>query len=124
MFLRLLGELRIDRAGLIKNTQQQTIGMIMELTTTVNPYCLSPSWNETRDLPNAQRVAVMSDPAFRARILAKTPGDPTNPVARICHRFDKIFELDSDAPNYEPDRKRSIAARAKQLGYRQRSLHT
>lgn len=91
------------------------IGMIVGLRATANPFCMSPSWAEIADLPLEQKVARMREPEFRSRLIAERPADPSNPLISLARNFELMFPL-AKAPNYEPDREDSVAARARAAG--------
>ncbi|UMB68952.1 N-acyl-D-amino-acid deacylase family protein [Mycobacterium paraterrae] len=90
------------------------IGLIIGLQLTANPFVLYPSYREIMDLPLAERVAEMRKPEVRARILADKPG-VGHPILYVAQMWDWIFPL-TDNPNYEPDPKDSIGARARAKG--------
>lgn len=90
------------------------IGLIIGLQLTANPFVLYPSYQEIAHLPLAERVAEMRKPEVRARILADKPGHG-HPILYVAQMWDWIFPL-SEHPNYEPDPKDSIGARARERG--------
>ncbi len=90
------------------------IGLIMGLQLSANPFVLYPSYREIAHLPLAERVAEMRKPEVRARILADKPG-VGQPILIVTQMWDWIFPL-TDNPNYEPDPKDSIGARARAKG--------
>jgi N-acyl-D-amino-acid deacylase len=90
------------------------IGLIIGLQLTANPFVLYPSYQEIAHLPLAERVAEMRKPEVRARILADKPGEG-HPILYVAQMWDWIFPL-GDNPNYEPDPKDSIGARARARG--------
>jgi len=111
---------RLDAAaarGLPVSAQVQgrPIGLMLGLQGSVHPFITRPSYRAISGKPLAERVAIMCDPAFRARLLAEMPekGHPfVNSLAGACH---KMFEL-GDPPDYEPAPGTSIAARARTEG--------
>ena len=86
------------------------------MTATATPFLLNPVWQEIAKLPLAEQVATLSDPQFRARLLAEP-----NPITgnalfdEVLYSYDKMFSLGEPA-NYEPDPEDSIGAKARQLG--------
>src|SRR5262249_51451803 len=88
------------------------VGLILGLECTLHPLLTNPVYREIASRPLAERVAVMSDPAFRQRIL---DADANGPAGRLLQSFDNIFEL-GDPPDYEPAAARSLAARAANEG--------
>ena len=89
-------------------------GFLMGLETSLNPFSYHPSFAELSNLPFAQKVARMRDPAFRAKVLADQP-DMGKSLTGLVNRFDKMFPL-GDPPNYEPGPDESVAALAKAKG--------
>jgi N-acyl-D-aspartate/D-glutamate deacylase len=91
------------------------VGLMLGLQGSVHPFVSRPSFQAIIDRPLAEKVAILRDPAFRARLIAEAPmkGHPfINSLAGAHH---KMFQL-GDPPNYEPDPSESLGARAKALG--------
>ena len=59
------------------------IGILLGLTTTLSPFTTRPSFSEVAKLPMAERVAALSDPLRKARILEEPTG----------HGFMRLFRL-------------------------------
>ncbi len=91
------------------------IGLLLGLQGTLNPFCAHETFKAIKDKPLAQKVRIMRDPAFRARMLAETEAKQTHPLARRVMAFESIFPL-GDPPNYEPPRDTAIAAIAAREG--------
>ena len=89
-------------------------GILLGFEISQNPFMDRPSWQEVATLPFAAKIERLRDPAFRARIIAKT-GESSESFARRVSRWDRIFPL-GDPPNYEPAAETSIAARAAREG--------
>jgi N-acyl-D-aspartate/D-glutamate deacylase len=91
------------------------VGLMLGLQGSVHPLMMRPSYQAIADLTLTERVAILSDPEFRARVLAEPAlkGHPFNNLLRGAYH--KMFEL-GDPPNYEPDPGDSIAARAAREG--------
>jgi N-acyl-D-aspartate/D-glutamate deacylase len=92
------------------------IGIVLGLSSTLNPLLLKASYAAIARLPLAERIAKLRDPAFKAKLLAE---DVTHPSAermkRLVGSFERIWVL-GDPPDYEPAPEASIAARAKRAG--------
>lgn len=78
-----------------------------------NPFLGCPSWAELAPLDIDARLAILRDPAFRARILAEPPG--TSAQQRRLRDWERIFPF-GDPPDYEPEPETSIAAEARRRG--------
>ncbi len=104
----------------------RAIGVFFGLETTLNPLMALASYRAIMDRPLAERVRMLRDPAFRARLLAEQPerlsgpGSPVPPLADIIiERLDffaaRFFRL-GDPPDYEPPMEASLAVEAKRRG--------
>jgi N-acyl-D-aspartate/D-glutamate deacylase len=87
------------------------IGILLGLQGTLNPFSAHRAFAEIKDRPMAEKLAIMRDPEFRARILAETDTRQNHPLARRVMAFDHIFPL-GDPPNYEPSRESALARMA------------
>jgi N-acyl-D-aspartate/D-glutamate deacylase len=99
--------------GLVMRGQvaPRPIGILLGLTTTLNPFTTRPSYQEVARQPLAERIEALKDPARKARILAE---EPSRGFAGLFKRMDgggKLWVL-TDPPDYEPAPENSIAARA------------
>lgn len=74
-----------------------------------NPFNGRPSYKRIAPLPFPERLRHLSDPAFRARLLAEQFEGGRR--YHLLPRWDGIFPL-GDPPNYEPGPEQSIAAMA------------
>jgi N-acyl-D-aspartate/D-glutamate deacylase len=103
-----------NAAGLPLKAQvaARAIGLLLGHEATLNPFSSHPSYRELADLPLAERVAKLRDPALRARILAEAPSPG---MAPLVAQFDRLFLL-GDPPDYEPPKEKSLAAEAARRG--------
>jgi len=97
----------------------RAIGLVLGLQATLHPFMTKPSYLAIAQLPLAERVARMRDPALRARILAEPfdalPGRIPDFIVNVLARLDRVFAL-GDPPDYEPMPEASVAGRAASLG--------
>jgi N-acyl-D-aspartate/D-glutamate deacylase len=92
-------------------------GMLFGLQSSLHPFITHPSYRAIAELPLAERVARLRDPAFRAALLAEEPA-ARDPIARaLITNWRGIFPL-GDPPDYEPPAERSVAATAAREGRR------
>ena len=91
------------------------IGIVLGLSTTLNPLLMRPSYMAIAKLPLAERVAKLREPAVKARILAEEPAASFERMKRLIGDFDRIW-LMNDPPDYEPAREDAIGSRARRLG--------
>ena len=93
----------------------RAVGLVLGLQATLHPFMTKPSYLAIAELPLAERVARMRDPALRARILAEPfdalPGRIPAFIIDVLARLDRVFPL-GDPPEYEPPPEASVAARA------------
>ncbi|MDQ1433529.1 MAG: hypothetical protein QOF59_345, partial [Actinomycetota bacterium] len=107
-----------DGVAMIGQVAPRAVGLILGLECTLHPLLVNSVYREISGLPLAERVAVLSDPEFKGRVLAADAaaradamGDETKVGGRLIHAFHRMFEL-GDPPDYEPDPSTSIARRA------------
>ncbi|RYJ01640.1 MAG: D-aminoacylase [Acetobacteraceae bacterium] len=120
---RLMDGVRAARAeGLPMSAQVagRPVGLILGLTTSLNPFALREAYAETATLSPAEQLARLRDPALRATILGQEASDRLMevlpPLSRqIATRWDRMYLL-GDPPDYEPGPERSIAAMAERAG--------
>jgi N-acyl-D-aspartate/D-glutamate deacylase len=90
--------------------------VLLGLQGTFNPFTAHETFAEIKDRPLAQKVAIMRQPAFRARMLAETADKiRNNRLARGIAEFERIFPL-GDPPDYEPPRESAVAFLAQAQG--------
>jgi N-acyl-D-aspartate/D-glutamate deacylase len=89
----------------------RAIGILLGLEGSQNPFAGTPSYKSIAKVPLAERVRIMRDPEFRARVLSEDPvAGSTFP---LIHRlsYAQMFRFGRPA-NYQPRREDSIAAMA------------
>ncbi|HSM95340.1 MAG TPA: amidohydrolase family protein [Rhizomicrobium sp.] len=91
------------------------IGLLLGLQGTLNPFIAHEAFAAIRDKPLAEKVRIMRDPSFRARIMAENDAKQTHPLARRVMAFDQIYPL-GNPPDYEPPRETAIAMQAQRMG--------
>ncbi len=92
------------------------VGMFFGLDLSLHPFSSHRSYKAIADRPLSQRVAMMRDPAFRARLLSESPDD-SNPVTlALIDAFRASHEWGSGKPDYEPRRENRIEQRAEAAG--------
>ena len=91
------------------------VGVLFGLELTLHPFVAHPSYREIAKRPFAERVAMLRDPAFRARLLSESTAAERGLVAHTERNWDQLF-LMGQTPDYEQPRDRSIAALAEQRG--------
>jgi len=109
--LRLIEQASKDGLAIRGQVAPRPIGLLLGLQGTINPFIAHETFAEIKEKSLADKVRIMRDPSFRARMLAETEAKQTHPLARRVMAFDKIFPL-GDPPNYEPPKETSLAAMA------------
>jgi N-acyl-D-aspartate/D-glutamate deacylase len=103
-------------AGLSMKAQAavRPVGVLLGLELTVNPFTVYPKYREISKLPLADRVAKLSDPAFRADLLAHPP---EGKIRGMMGNFGRMHLMGA-TPDYEPTKETTIAALAEREGRR------
>ncbi len=91
------------------------VGILVGLELTLNPFTAYPAYAEIEDAPLAEKMAKLSDPAFRARMLSEEPSSDHPFVQSLIRQFDQMFPL-GDVPDYEPTPDKMLGAQAKARG--------
>ena len=89
--------------------------IMMGLELLFHPFALHPSFQPLNDLPLAEKVARLRDPALRARLLSEEPADPNPHFLNIVSEHNLLFAL-GDPPNYHPEAEDSVGAIAARQG--------
>jgi N-acyl-D-amino-acid deacylase len=114
--LRLLDEANEEPGVNLKGQLlPRPVGMMLGLTVSAHPFCMTPSYLRIKDLPLAERMAEMRKPEVRRAILSEEPVDPTNPLVVFARRWDRIFATGRTV-DYEPPLDRSMTELAVALG--------
>jgi N-acyl-D-aspartate/D-glutamate deacylase len=95
----------------------RSMGMLLGLQCTLNPFVTNPVWKSIAHLPVAGQAARMADPEMRTAILAAQTDEKLPNVAGGLRtdRYDIMYEF-TEFPDYEPPPEDSIAARAAREG--------
>ncbi len=95
------------------------IGVLLGLQASANVFTPTRAYGLVADLPLAERVTALQDPALRQRILdghaTLTSGDDAFAGHAFFGRFDDMYVLD-DPVNYDLDRGQSLGATARRRG--------
>lgn len=91
------------------------LGIMMGLTGSMTPFSARPSMRAIEHLPLAEKVAALSDPETRARILAEDPEVPHVFMKLFGKRFDAMYPMELPL-EYMPDPSDSVAAQSAAAG--------
>jgi len=119
---------KLDEEGFTVRAQvaPRAIGVFLGLQCTFHPFMGYPAYKEIADKPLDERVAIMKDPAFKAKVLSQSsdklagPGSSIPPIADLLIEnmefvAGKLFTL-SENPEYEQPPESAIGAKAKARG--------
>ncbi|MBX3595026.1 amidohydrolase family protein [Sphingomonas sp.] len=91
------------------------VGTLYGLDLSFNPFMLHPSFRAIAQLPLAEKVARMRDPAFRAQLLSEQADESDPMTLRRIAGARESYPL-GDPPNYEPDPSERVDRKAAALG--------
>ncbi len=91
------------------------IGVLQGLQASRIPFSMCASYKAIAKKSVAERVAIMRDPAFRAKLLEESREPLRSDMAARLTDYDRMFPL-GDPPDYEPAQESSLGARARREG--------
>jgi len=110
------GELRAKGVPIYPQVSNRPTGILFGLQSPSHPFSTRPGYRELAHLPLAERVARLSDPAVRARILAESNGDYDHPLSSFVYTgFANMLPL-AEPINWEPSPADTIAGLAAAAG--------
>jgi len=115
--LRMLDAARAEGVDLYAQIAGRPAGILMTWQGTAHPFLPYPSYIRIHQLPWAERLARLRDPAFKAQLLSEEPLPMGEFETFIVRGFHKMFRL-GEQPDYEPDPSTSVAAIAAREGCR------
>ncbi len=119
--LAMLDAARADGVDLYAQIAGRPAGVLMTWQGTAHPFLPYPSYIRIHQLPWAERLATLRDPAFKARLLSEEPLPMGEFETFIVRGFHKMYRL-GEEPEYEPDPQSSVAAIAAREGRRPEEL--
>jgi N-acyl-D-aspartate/D-glutamate deacylase len=91
------------------------IGVLQGLQASRIPFSMCRAYKAIQHKSVAERLAIMRDPAFRAKLLAESHEPLRSDMAARLTDYDRMFPL-GDPPDYEPAQESSLGARARREG--------
>ena len=91
------------------------IGVLQGLQASRIPFSMCRAYKEIAHKSVGERLAIMEDPSFRARLLKEAHEPLRSDMAARLTDYDRMFPL-GDPPNYEPAQESSLGARARREG--------
>ncbi len=88
------------------------IGVLQGLQASRTPFSMCRSYKEIQHKTVAERLAILRDPTFRAKILEEAREPLRSDMAARLTDYDRMFPL-GDPPDYEPAQESSLGARAR-----------
>ena len=115
-YRRILDHIAAANADGLRITGQvigRPTGIMLGFEISQNPFLGRPSFDAINHLPFAEKIALLRQPEFRARVIAEVNTNPG--LQKRCATWERIFPL-GEKPDYEPAPDRSIAAIAARTG--------
>jgi N-acyl-D-aspartate/D-glutamate deacylase len=108
-----------EGANIVAQIALRGNGILMAWRGTVHPFKFKPSWAEIDTAPWPEQWAKISDPAWKAKLLAEPDVIPESDVQMLLYAvaqgFGLHYEMDADF-DYEPTQAQTVAARAAAAG--------
>ena len=114
-YLRALEDANAAGVTITGQVYPRPVGLLFGLDLSFHPFSLHPSFRPLADLPLADKVAALRDPAMKARLLAESPAD-TNPFFLQIVEASTASYVMGDPPVYDPDPEDRIDRQAQRLG--------
>ncbi|MEM8768840.1 MAG: amidohydrolase family protein, partial [Pseudomonadota bacterium] len=91
------------------------LGMLMGHPASMSSFFYRPTFQTLKDLPWAERIEKLNDPATKAQILSEANEQPHMFVKLLGHRYGSMYPLEEPI-NYLPEPSNSVAALAERDG--------
>jgi len=114
--LEICDEARSRGISIAPQVLPRPVGMVCGFELSSHPFCLCPSYEAIADLPLAEQLKHLRDPAFRQTLIDEAPHEG-HPLSMMTRNWDWLFPL-SDPPNYAPPLETSVGAQARARGVR------
>ena len=114
--LALLDEAAGDQIPLYAQVAGRSIGILYCLHGSVHPLLFHPAYGEVAHLAMPQRLAALSEPERRRRLIHDVPNDGGLFDAVVTSKFAVTYPVDGANIDYEPDASASVAVLAASRG--------
>ena len=114
--LGLLDSAAADNVPLYAQIAGRSIGILYCLHGSVHPLLFHPAYSEIAHLPMPERLAALSEPGRRHRIINEVPDDGGLFRSAVLNKLDRIYPVDGANIDYEPDANASVLAHAQARG--------
>ncbi len=109
-WLELVSKANAEGAKIFPQTTSRGIGVLFGIANRTPFDNCSRDWRSLRDMPVADKLAKLRDPAFRAQLIADVAATPTKLDVSA------IYRLDDNRVDYERDAAESLTAHAERRG--------
>ena len=114
---------RAEGLDLVGQVAGRSIGVLESLEGSVHPFILHEAWRPLARLDLDAKRRALTDPGIRAALLAERPTTASPTVDLLTGAFDRMYPVDGELIDYEPNpRTDSVAARASLTGRRPQEL--
>jgi N-acyl-D-aspartate/D-glutamate deacylase len=113
--LNWLSEAAAEGLAIKGQAATRPVGVLFGLELTLNPFSQHPLYREIAALPLAERVARLSDPAFRALLLEEPDETKASFAGTQPRNWAQMYLMERE-PDYEPTADRTVAAIAAARG--------
>jgi len=113
--LQRMKDVNANGANISAQVSGRTVGLILGLETTMQPFMRKPAYMKIANLPLEQRVIEMNKPEVRKAILSNEGWDPSPEAKRFLQGWEKMFRL-GNPPKYEPLQSECLSERSKLEG--------
>lgn len=114
--LRLLDAAAADGLRIVGQAAGRSIGILYCLEGSLHPLLFHPAYQEVAALDLAARVAALTEPERRRRLVDDVPDDGGFFRAAVLDKLDRMWLVDGADIDYEPPADASIAAVAARAG--------
>lgn len=114
--LRLLDQAHADGLPIIAQVAGRSIGILYCLQGSVHPLLFHPAYQEIASLPLAEQLVALAEPERRRRIIEDIPDDGGFFQKAVLDGLGRIWLVDDENIDYEPDAADSVAAVAARAG--------
>lgn len=110
--LRLIERANASGQRIMGQVLNRPVGVLMGFECSLNPFSCKPSYEALGQLPPAERIAALAQPATRSAILSEKDGKPHLFMEYFGQNFAGMYPWQGDQPNYLPKPEDSVQALA------------
>ena len=110
--LHLIEQANASGQRIMGQVLNRPVGVLMGFECSLNPFSCKPSYEALAQLPPAERIAALAQPATRSAILSEKDGKPHLFMEYFGQNFAGMYPWLGDQPNYLPKPEDSVQALA------------